>query len=277
MAVQPLVCNGAIEDGGVMPRVSWTEEMEPNLIAEKSLMELRKRLEGEPDLEAPTESADLMRFLRLYKYDVDASLGLLRKYCAIRKSAPSLFDGLREYEKFRELASDLMMVLPRRNLHGRPVIFCRYGKWNPSKVSHKQVLQTAVLCLERASWDPAAQTAGLSFVSDFDGWSMGNVRFVDMRTTKDYAQYLLNCMPALLAESHVIREPAALDVMYALVRPFVKDDLLKMARLHGKNVQKLHEDIPPDMIPEECGGTAKDGDLDLFWTNVCQKEPSWTS
>ncbi|XP_077536500.1 alpha-tocopherol transfer protein-like [Haemaphysalis longicornis] len=184
MAVQPLMFNAAIEDGKDMPRASWTEEMEQDLTAQNSLEELRKRLKGEPDLEAPTESADLMRFLRLHKYDVDASLALLRKYCAIRKSAPSLFDGLREPEKFRELASDIMTVLPRRNLHGRRVLFGRFGKWNPSKVSHEQVLQTLVLCLERASWDPAAQTAGLCTVSDFEGWSMGNIRFVNMRATK---------------------------------------------------------------------------------------------
>lgn len=277
MAVQPLMCNGAIEDGQDMPRVSWAEETVPDSTPEKSLEELRKRLEGEPDLKAPTEAANLMRFLRLHKYDVDASLGLLRKYCAIRTSAPSLFDGLRDPEKFRELAGDLITVLPRKDLHGRPVIFGRFGRWNPSKVSHKQVLQTLVLCLERVSWDPAAQTAGLSSVTDFQGWSMGNVRFIDMRAAKDYSQYLLNCMPALLAEAHVIREPSAFDVLYAIVRPFVTDDMMKMLRLHGKNVHRLHEDIPPDVIPEECGGTAKDGELDLFWTNICQAQPFGTS
>lgn len=64
------------------------------------------------------------------------------------------------------------------------------GKWQPSKVSYTQMAQAQVLCLEHASRDPAAQTSGVSFVSDFEGWSFSNMRFVERGITRDYFRYV---------------------------------------------------------------------------------------
>lgn len=236
----------------------------------EAVAKLRKLLEAEPGLMAPSDPADLLRFLRFRKYDVAASLEHLKKYCAIRASAPKIFEGLSEPEKLRELTQDIVTVLPQKNVHGRVVILGNYGKWNPRKVSNIKLVQALVLCLEYASRDPAAQTAGISWVADFEGWSLGNMRFVELRTTKNFMHYLQNCVPVLLSEAHVLRQPGAFDVLFALVKTFMKDEIIKAVRFHGKNVQGLHADVPSNTVPEEYGGTASRADLEVFWTNICQ-------
>ncbi|XP_077561955.1 alpha-tocopherol transfer protein-like isoform X2 [Haemaphysalis longicornis] len=195
-------------------------------VEEESLAKLRKLLEAEPGLEAPTDPADLLRFLRLHKYDVAASLEHLKKYCAIRASAPKIFEGLSEPEKLRELTQDIVTVLPQKNVHGRVVILGKYGKWKPSKVNQVKLVQALVLCLEYVSRDPAAQISGISWVADFEGWSLGNMRFVELRTTRNFMHYLQNCVPVLLSEAHVLRQPAAFDVLYTILRPFVNHEIL---------------------------------------------------
>lgn len=239
-------------------------------VEEESLAKLRKLLEAEPGLEAPTDPADLLRFLRLRKYDVDASLEHLKKYCAIRASAPKMFEGLSEPDQLRELTQDIVTVLPQKNLHGRVVILGKYGKWKPSKVNQIKLVQAMVLCLEYVSRDPAAQISGISWVADFEGWSLGNMRFVELRTTRNFMHYLQNCVPVLLSEAHVLRQPAAFDVLYAILRPFVNHEILSKVRFHGKNMQGLHADVPPNTIPEEYGGTASHKDLEVSWTRMCQ-------
>lgn len=251
-------------------RYSPAQQMALDGVEKESLAKLRKLLEAEPGLKAPTDPADLLRFLRLYKYDVPASLEHIKKYCAIRASAPKMFEGLSKPEECRELTQDILTVLPQKNVHGRVVILGKYGKWKPSKVNQVKLVQAMVLCLEHVSKDPAAQTAGLSWVADFDGWSLGNMRFIELRTTRNFMHYLQNCVPVLLSEAHVLRQPAAFDVLYAILRPFVRDEIIKAVRFHGKNLQGFHADVPPNTIPTEYGGTASWTDFEVSWTNICQ-------
>lgn len=247
------------------------EEIPVDGVAQESLAQLRKLLKDEPQLEAPSGSTDLLRFLRLCKYDVDASLKSLRKYCEMRASSPRIFEGLKDPEKLRKLTRDYVTVLPQRNTHGKPVVFYKIGSWEPSNVSHLQMTQAVVMCLEYASMHPAAQTAGVALVSDFEGWSFGKMRHFDIGVTKEYLYYLQNCAPLIPNEAHVIRQPAAFSLLFALMRPFMKDETIKSITFHGKHIDKLYAEIPQSMLPANYGGTAPNTDWDLFWTNVCQE------
>lgn len=250
-----------------------TEQVHLNsAAANECLATLRGLLEAEPELKAPTDSADLLRFLRLRKYDVNAALETIKKYCAIQVSAPRLFEGLRDPEKIRELTQDIVTVLPQKNLHGKPIVVQRSGKWQPSKISYAQVMQGLVLCLEHASWDPAAQTAGVAYISDFEGWSFGHIRAMELGIVKDYMHYLQNCLPVMANECHVVREPASFSIVYALTKPFMKDETIKSIMFHKKDVHRLHKYISPSALPEIYGGTAPGSDWNVFWTKIGQNK-----
>lgn len=238
-------------------------------VAEESLAELRRLLEGEQLANAPTDSADLLRFLRFRKYDAKGALDVLKKYCAIRASAPKLFEGLKEPEKMREIAQDIFTILPHRNMHGKPIMFCRYGKWNPPKVTNLQILQAMVFCLEHLSMCPEAQTVGMSMVNDFEGYTLVNVKHTEIGPTKSWLQYVQNCLPVLTNEGHIIRQPSAFDAAFKIARPFLKEESVKAIHLHGKHMERLQSDIPVSVLPKEYGGTAPDTDWNVFWKNIC--------
>lgn len=240
-------------------------------VAAKSLAKLKELLQGEPGSEALADDAHLLPCLWRCKYDVTAALDYAKKYCAIRTSAPYLFEGLAVPEKLRELTQDLITVLPRKNLHGGPIVLFKPGKWQPSKVSYAQMAQAQVLCFEHVSKDPAAYTAGVSFVSDFEGWSFFNMRFVELGVTRDFLHYVQDCLPAPVTETHIVRQPTSFNILYAFTRPFMCDDMVRTLRFHGKNLQRFHEDIPPDALPQEYGGTAPSTDWHVFWKNISQE------
>lgn len=240
-------------------------------VAQESLTELRRLLKDEQDLRAPTDSADLLRFLRLRKFDVEASLESLRLYCAARASCPRIFEGLKDPERLRKLARDYITVLPQRSIRGKPVVLYKIGRWEPSQVSYLQMTQAVVMCIEYASMHPAAQTAGVVLVSDFEGWSFGKMRYIDLGATKEYLHYLQNCAPIIPNEAHVIRQPSAFSVLFALTRPFMKEETIKSINFHGKHIDQLYANIPPSILPAEYGGTAPNADWDIFWTNVCRQ------
>lgn len=243
--------------------------------AHEALAELRRLLEAEPKLQSPTETADLLRFLRFRKYDVNASLETIKKYCAIQASAPKLFEGLRDPAKIRELTQDIVTVLPQKNLQGKPIVVQRGGRWQPSKTSYAQVVQGLVLCLEHASWDPAAQTAGVAYIGDFEGWSFGHIRALELGVIRDYMHYLQNCLPVVTNECHVVREPATFSILYALTKPFMKDETVKSIMFHKKDILRLQKYIPPSALPVDYGGTAPGTDWNVFWTKVCSDKKAY--
>ncbi|XP_077561956.1 alpha-tocopherol transfer protein-like [Haemaphysalis longicornis] len=131
--------------------------------------------------------------------------------------------------------------------------------------------QAQVLCLERASRDPAAQTSGVSFVSDFEGWSYSNMRIVERGITRDYFRYVQNCLLALVKKTHIIRQPTSFNILYAFTRPFMSDEMVRTLCFHGRNLQLFHEDVPPGTLPREYEGTAPSTDWHVFWKNVSQE------
>lgn len=266
-----------METGFTEHLVSQIEEITLDGAAEEALAELRKLLEGEPELKASADSTDLLRFLRLRKYDARAALNSLKKYCAIKASAPKIFEGLKEPQKIREVAQDMFTILPQKNLRGKPVLLCKFGKWKPPKMSNLQLIQAFVLCLEHLSRCPASQTVGVSIVTDFEGWSFANVRAVELGHSRSLLHYMQHCLPVLPNEGHIVREPGAFDAVFKIVKPFLKEESIKAVHFHGKNVHQIHKDIPASALPKEYGGTAPDTDWNAFWKNICLEHESANS
>uniref|UniRef100_A0A6M2CK52 Putative phosphatidylinositol transfer protein sec14 n=1 Tax=Rhipicephalus microplus TaxID=6941 RepID=A0A6M2CK52_RHIMP len=257
-------------ESGFQKRFPWQAgDVALDAVAEQSLAELRKLLEGEKLANAPTDSADLLRFLRYRKYDAHAALDVLKKYCAIRASAPKLFEGLKEPDKMREVGQDIFTILPHRNMHGKPIMFCKFGKWKPPKQSNLQLIQAMVFCLEHVSICPEAQTLGFSMVCDFEEYTLLCVKHIEIGLTRHFLHYIQNCLPVVANEGHIIRQPAAFDVAFKIARPFLKDESIKAVHLHGKHVSRIQSDIPVSVLPKEYGGTAPDTDWNVFWKNVC--------
>lgn len=231
MDVGALRCDATGKDVVGNDREPRAEQVHLDSASNEALTELRGLLEADPVLKAPTETADLLRFLRIRKYDVNASLDTIKKYCAIQASSPRLFEGLRDPARIRELTQDIVTVLPQKNLQGKPIVVQRSGRWQPSKISYTQVMQGLVLCLEHASRDPAAQTEGVAYISDFEGWSFGHIRALELGIIRDYMHYL--------------------QIMF-----------------HKKDVHRLRKYISPSALPADYGGTAPDTDWNLFWTKI---------
>lgn len=268
MDVGALRCDATGKDVVGNDREPRAEQVHLDSASNEALTELRGLLEADPVLKAPTETADLLRFLRIRKYDVNASLDTIKKYCAIQASSPRLFEGLRDPARIRELTQDIVTVLPQKNLQGKPIVVQRSGRWQPSKISYTQVMQGLVLCLEHASRDPAAQTEGVAYISDFEGWSFGHIRALELGIIRDYMHYLQNCLPVIANECHIVREPATFSILYALTKPFMKDETVKSIMFHKKDVHRLRKYISPSALPADYGGTAPDTDWNLFWTKI---------
>ncbi|XP_037573455.1 alpha-tocopherol transfer protein-like [Dermacentor silvarum] len=234
---------------------------------QEALDRLRKLLDVEPDLNANQDAEFLLRFLRVRKYNVESALQTIKNYYRNRAASGSLY---REFLpcKAPPAARKIVMILPHKDVHGRPVLLMKPGSWMPDEVSYSDLHRAGLFCLEHLARDPAAQVLGIVLLVDYGGFTVDKLFSTSIGLIRRGLEYLQDCMPMRLKAAHNVRQSYAFDVFFALVRPFIKAKLAERIRLHGQNFESLHEEISPKALPEEYGGQGPPLDPEECWKTV---------
>ncbi|XP_054927043.1 alpha-tocopherol transfer protein-like [Dermacentor andersoni] len=237
----------------------------------EALDKLGKLLDAEPDLNANRDAEFLLRFLRVRKYNVESALQTIRNYYRNRAATESLYRELLPC-KMPPAARKIVMILPHRDVHGRPVLLVKPGSWMPDEVSYSDVHRAGLLCLEHLARDPASQVLGIVLLLDYGGYTVDKLLYTSISLLRRGLEYLQDCMPMRLKVAHHVRQSYAFDVFFALARPFIKAKLAERLRLHGQNFESLHEEISPKQLPEEYGGQGPPIDPEECWKAVVAEE-----
>ncbi|CAN8026931.1 unnamed protein product, partial [Ixodes persulcatus] len=72
------------------------------------------------------------------------------------------------------------------------------------------------------------------------------------------------CYPIRLKAIYIINNPPIFEVIYSIVKLFLKQKLVDRIHFIGRDYEKLHELIPREQLPEEYGGTLSNCDHDAF-------------
>ncbi|KAL3224609.1 hypothetical protein MRX96_026408 [Rhipicephalus microplus] len=220
----------------------------------EALNKLRQLLEAEPDLNANRDEEFLLRFLRVRKYKVESALQTIKNYYRNKASSDSLYRDFLPCT-VPAAARQLVMILPDKDVFGRPVLLLKPGSWMTNEVSYLDLHRAGLFCLEQLARDPAAQVLGIVLLIDFGGFTLDKLLFASVSLLRKGLDYLQDCMPVRLKVAHNVRQSYAFDVFHALVRPFIKQKLAERIRLHGYNFENLHKEISPMALPEEYGGS----------------------
>lgn len=234
----------------------------------EALKKLKQLLSEEPDLNANKDTAFLLRFLRVRKYNIDLTLQTIRNYYRNRAAGTSLYSDFLP-SKTPAHARQLVMVLPNTDVHGRPVFICRPGAWIPSEADFVATQRAALICLEHLASDPAAQTLGITVIADYGGFTPDKMFYTNVGVLRRAVEYIQDCMPIRMKRVHFVRQSYAFDLLFSLIRPFIKAKMAERFHFHGEKFEKLQEEISSQALPEEYGGEAPPLDFDAFW---CQLE-----
>ncbi|XP_049525259.1 alpha-tocopherol transfer protein-like [Dermacentor silvarum] len=276
---------------GVYKKVSVSEEFDTSEgalpfslqhIAEKELGETPSRrkdaiqkllqiLSDEPEFNSKKDDAFLLRFLRVRKYNVDAAMQTIRNYYKIRTACGPIYCDFLP-SKVPSAARKLCMVMPEKDVHGRPILFMNIGQWIPSELPFSEYQKAWTICLEHMASDPVTQVLGVALLLDYNGFSIDKMLSVSLGLLKKAWEYVQDCMPMRLKAIHVLNQSYTFDVLYTLVRPIMKTKLAERFQLYGESYDRLHEEIPSSVLPEEYGGQGPPLDYEAFWRRVDAEE-----
>ncbi|KAK8766526.1 hypothetical protein V5799_006691 [Amblyomma americanum] len=228
----------------------------------------------EPDLNSRKDTEFLLRFLRVRKYNVEAALQTIRNYYYNRSTCDSLYRDLLPSTVPLE-ARKLITVMPGKDVQGRNIILCNLGAWMPKRISQATFQRACILCLELLASDPSAQTLGIVLLIDCSEFAVENALCFKPGLVKKGLEYMQDCMPSRLKMVHVVRQAHAFDVLYAIMKPFLKSKLAGRFRFHGHNFESLHKEISPENLPQQLGGLGPPLDYDGFWNEMNKLEKTF--
>ncbi|XP_053382425.1 alpha-tocopherol transfer protein-like isoform X3 [Mercenaria mercenaria] len=186
---------------------------------ERDIQALRDMILKKPELKIRMDDAYLLRFLRAKKFDYDRAFNLIMKHFRMRADEKNkqLFENLRPSAVKHVLDAGVTGVLPHRDRQGRRVMIFRPGKWDPTKYAIDDIFRANFISLTKLVED--------SFPMRFKG-------------------------------IHYVNEPVVFDMVFAVIRPFMKQKILDRIHFHGSKYEELSEFIDTQYLPSEYGGTA---------------------
>lgn len=241
---------------------------------EEALQKLTQLLQDEEDLHARPDPEFLLRFIRVRKYDVDAALVTIRNYYKSRAAFASTFGGL-TLASVNPDAKKFYILMPERDRHGRLIMLMRIGAWDPNLLSYHDLQHAGMMCLDYMASDPSSQTAGITLIIDFEGYTATKLLSCSIDLIRRGLNYIQNCLPIRVKAQHIVRESYVFDMLYALIRPFIKKKMTARIHSHGYSFEKLHEQVDPSVLPEEYGGHGAPYDYDTFWKQLEEEEPEF--
>lgn len=214
--------------------------------------------------------ANLIRFLRARKYDMDkavASTSKFHKFCIKHQTAIGAQPGVPL--KDLVLLCDKFLEVFRDGPAGKVYVVMRPAlgikKFTPElkKSNPRAMMQINFWMFDYLSKDPQAQIAGLCICNTFaDLGFQGQMALQNMAPMSDQTATfeLFNILGTRLKGAFIFEQPVLMNVIWFLARPFMSKKIQDRFHLCGKDYDQL-KTVCQDMsiLPAYLGGTLADG------------------
>lgn len=229
------------------------------------MLHLKELIHGEQSLDCPKDDQFLLKFLRARKYDAEAAFKNVQKYFKARQNYPDVFTGFSPSEVlydtiFRE--NKLLAVSSKRDALGRAVMLVKTGAWDASICTIDEYTKACLVLVEWMLLDEEVQKRGIVCVFDYKGLGLHHLTQLTPFVIQRLIHIVQECYPVRVKAVYVVNSPPIFDMLFSLAKTFLKSKLVQRVQLFGADLDKLHDVVPEDVIPEEAGGTQESYDYD---------------
>lgn len=236
--------------------VALKELRETDHIREQSLEAMRKWIAKNPNIIAcRTDAKFLLRFLRVTKFSVRAACAKLVRFIYVHQKYPQYFGSLTlEDDVLLDIInSGWILPLPEKDQLGRQVIFFRSKMLDPERHASANVMRAYELVLHSLYDQDEVQIAGIVYIFDDDGFSMGHVTMWSLTDIREIVSYLAKATPARFKLIVRVGFPALARAAYDLTRSFLSEKV-KQRFVILKDFTDIGTVTNPEILPKEYGG-----------------------
>ncbi|KAK9892503.1 hypothetical protein WA026_020493 [Henosepilachna vigintioctopunctata] len=221
---------------------------------------LRFWTEKQPHLPKITE-LQLILFLQSCYYSNERAKSAIENFFTVRTLFEDLFSNLNPQESSIQMSLDvgLSYVLPEVTPNGDKIVLLKLLDNNPNKYILQDQLKRFDMML-MLYMHLMGTNEGMQITFDFEGSTMSHLLKANPSLVKKYLFYLQEAVPIRLKHVHVINVPSWIDRFLALIKPFLKKELLDMIHIHT-SMNTFYEYVPKKILPKEYGGSAESVDI----------------
>jgi len=224
---------------------------------------LKGASKGQEFLEIMDET-QMIRFLRAGNWDLKQSLSLfLRHMEHTRKFLPYMGGSGFPSEIQGVYNQKLVWVPPYRDQQGRRVLVLRLGKWNPDIVSSKHLYTATSHLFQIMSFEPKTQVSGIVILCDLLGFGLKQLSALGLEEMKCCGDFLSGGFPLWVRRLLFVNNPKAFDILFGVLNPFLGERIKNNVRFCGHDMDKLQEELPPQVLPEHLNGRGNEKDYNV--------------
>lgn len=202
----------------------------------------------------------LLRFLKIYDFNVNKAKDLLVLNLEMRKKNPILFGNRDVLSDAFQQTFRIMQICPIKNTVENHKVTCfRLVDADPDKYVYSDVCRTVVSMLDVrfVTVDDNELIDGEIGVIDMTGFTFKHVlkSAMNLSLVKSYMKYVQEGAPFKIVQNHFINCPPIMDKFLALIKPFLKKEVLDTIKFHS-SLESLYDTVSRDLLPNEFGGTA---------------------
>ena len=143
-------------------------------------------------------------------------------------------------------------------------------KLKPGDVKDPNImLKWSMWTLNHAVSDPYLQVGGQLIIETFEGMSFFEAAsfgrgIIPPSIMKANMSFMSDCAPFRLRGIWIFHQGLVVNILLAIVRPFLSAKMKKRIRAFGADFSELHSIVDPTRLPVEFQGSSKEGGWEWF-------------
>ncbi|CAH1382203.1 unnamed protein product [Tenebrio molitor] len=233
-----------------------TQYHKDNKLKKEDVRALLDWSEKQPHLPQITELQAIL-FLQSCYYRNEAAKSALDNYFTLKTLCSDIFGDRNPTRPAltTALAAGVVTTLPKKTPEGYTLIFIKLADTNPNNFDFAvQLRYFDMVCTTQLYQEGTSE--GHVVVADMKGTVFGHLTKAGPIIVKKFLFYLQEAMPVRLKGLHFFNIVPFMDKVLALIRPFLKMELMDMLHLHN-GVEDLAKYVPLECLPQEYGGTVE--------------------
>ncbi|XP_055378592.1 alpha-tocopherol transfer protein-like [Condylostylus longicornis] len=222
-------------------------------LSSDEISKLLEWIKQQPHLPEVTELEAIL-FLHSCYYSMQLAKQTVDTYFTMRTHVPELFSGINFEKEDLKTAMKIVSVFPNEKTtpEGHRIFFGKLANFDATHFHLPSCLKLFFTTFD-LSLRENGTAPGHIIILDHSGVTLGHVARLAPLVLKKFIYYLQDASPIRIVGFHFVNIVPFSDKILALVRPFMKKELIDVLHLHNK-LDGLDQFVPLEILPTEYGG-----------------------
>ncbi|KAG5679561.1 hypothetical protein PVAND_009121 [Polypedilum vanderplanki] len=199
----------------------------------------------------------LLVFVNNCRENTEMASKWLHKYYKLKSNTPEFHSERDPYSKsFKHAFENLYFAALPNTPDNHFVFYHALSNFEPRNYNFDEGVKCLLMMAEAKLFSEGPR-AGALYIMDLKGVRFNHIFCPSIQSVKKGIEMLQTANPILIKAVHVINSFWFMDLVFSMIKPFLKKEFFDRIHLHpiGSDLSNLfNTDVPKQLVPKELGG-----------------------